>query len=233
MGSPVWIMIIFFIFLSLSLFLETMSKFALVELKNDSEVGEVEPWVRNQKKISPFDVKDYMFDDNMAKEIFSELFEEPELLKALLPKTVDEASTMMGKILPGLKNIKGDLNKTFDNFMPVIKHFPLILKRLSPTLKHFLKIVVARQKPSKKDFLTWGHSLYTKLGPIVRELAKAAKKSPIKKVYRNKLGKMMKTAAKKYLTGEILDKFLTLITFLEGTLKHLMELRDIAVNALE
>ena len=105
----------------------------------------------------------------------------PEMIKAVLPKSVDEIFDIFESIVPGSKDLQKPIIECLDNTAPLInvsgklliyfkdifQEIPVVFKKLIPTLTEMFGTVEGGES-GEKNYAKWGKALEEVAGPLAR-----------------------------------------------------------------
>eukprot|EP00091_Calanus_sinicus_P023790 TRINITY_DN8232_c0_g1_i1.p2 TRINITY_DN8232_c0_g1~~TRINITY_DN8232_c0_g1_i1.p2 ORF type:complete len:213 (+),score=62.96 TRINITY_DN8232_c0_g1_i1:79-717(+) len=153
---------------------------------------------------------------------------DPNIIKAMLPKTFVELFDLAEMLLPGMKTIQDPLIKTITNMWPVLDKAPGALEEMAPTFKEIISDVKT-QDASDEDFIRWGKSLLDSGGELLRDWMKASEASPISELIKTVHELKLVDKIKSFLEGDQLATFLHVVSWVNRMVKSMADIHGVQI----
>merc|ERR1712179_903318 len=135
---------------------------------------------KKRKKMfrKPMDGDDY--------QLLGGLLGDPELIKSLIPKNMDELFELLESFVPGMRQLQAPIQKTWSLLHPVLKDLPDVAEKVSPTLIEIRKALQADEDISDEQFAKWGKALVKDGRPFAKKAIDNFIEAPLEEII-NKL----------------------------------------------
>merc|ERR1719175_360080 len=133
--------------------------------------------------------------------LISDLLEDSDLVRSLIPKNTEEFFDMAEEIVPGMKALQAPAEKTWSLLQPALLELPDVAEKVTPTLIEIRKEVQGDVKISDKKFLKWGKSLVSEGRPFAKKALDNFVAAPLEDIAK-KLGASSAVSKIKEFLGE-------------------------------
>jgi len=183
-------------------------KLLLVETEGDE--GDI-----HRKKINHSGKKEQDFS------LISDLLEDSDLVRSLIPKNTDEFFDIAEEIVPGMKALQAPVEETWLLLQPVLLELPDVAEKVTPTLIEIRKEVQGDAEISDENFVKWGKSLVSEGRPFAKKALDNFVAAPLEDIAK-KLGSSGVVSKIKEFLGEDLSGIDEAVAWLEqmGSIVH-------------
>merc|ERR1719341_1444698 len=110
------------------------------------------------------------------------LLGDPDLIKSLIPKNMDELFELLESFVPGMRQLQAPIQKTWSLLHPVLKDLPDVAEKVLPTLIEIRKALQADEDISDEQFAKWGTALVKDGRPFAKKAIDNFIEAPIEDI---------------------------------------------------
>merc|ERR1719341_3202231 len=114
------------------------------------------------------------------------LLGDPDLIKSLIPKNMDELFELLESFVPGMRQLQAPIQKTWSLLHPVLKDLPEVAEKVSPTLIEIRKALQGDQDISDEQFAKWGKALVKDGKPFAKKAIDNFIEAPLEDIIKAK-----------------------------------------------
>ena len=112
--------------------------------------------------------------------LVGDLLQDPEIIKELLPKSIDEIFDMLGEIDPKLQELQEPVMRVVGELTPILQvncvpgltlclqELPYVLEEVAPTAHEIAEAIRQKKDVSDRTFIKWGKKFKDAGAPLAR-----------------------------------------------------------------